>query len=177
MECRNTVGRGMVNGRRRRRQCCLIGAAFYSAGSGGSNSAVAFGYVGGLSQQLSSSRWLRVAGGGRGVSRRSRVPSSPAQGKALFATARRRNAFVVEGGGANPVTSSSTADWRDLTKEVRFCARGGPRRWLCRLSFRLLLCCCISMKFGGQAGCFRAFLRGMASLRIVPASFAPLQIE
>ncbi|CAM9763686.1 unnamed protein product [Ectocarpus sp. 6 AP-2014] len=118
MERRNTVGRGMANGRRRRRQCCLIGAAFFSAGSGGSNSAVcAFGYVGGLSQQQSSSRWLRVAGGGRGASRRSRVPSSPAQGKTLFATARRRNAFVVEGGGANPVTSTSTADWRDLTKE------------------------------------------------------------
>ncbi|CAN0489154.1 unnamed protein product, partial [Ectocarpus sp. 12 AP-2014] len=112
----------MANGRRRRRQCCLIGAAFFSAGSSSGNSAVcAFGYVGGLSQQQSSSRSLRLAGGGRGSSRRSRVPSSPAQGKALFATARRRNAFVVEGGGANPVTSSSTADWssdwRDLTKE------------------------------------------------------------
>ncbi|CAB1102020.1 unnamed protein product [Ectocarpus sp. CCAP 1310/34] len=118
MERRNTVGRGMANGRRRRRQCCLIGAAFFAAGSGGGNSAVcAFGYVGVLSQQQSSSRSLRPAGGGRGGIRRPRVPSSPAQEKALFATARRRNAFVVEGGGANPVTSSSTADWRDLTKE------------------------------------------------------------
>ncbi|CAM9522496.1 unnamed protein product [Ectocarpus fasciculatus] len=117
MEHRNTGGRGMANGRRRRRQCCLIGAAFFSAGSGSNSAVCAFGYAGGLSQQQSLSRSLRLAGAGRGESRRSRVPSSPAQGKALFATARRRNAFVVEGGGANPVTSSSTADWRDLTKE------------------------------------------------------------
>lgn len=125
----------MASGRRRRRQCCLIGAAFFSAGSGGNSAVCAFGYVGGLSQQQSLSRSLRLLGAGRGANRRSRVPSSPAQGKALFATARRRNAFVVEGGGANPVTSSSTTDWRDLTKEVCFCAG------VCTaVVFRLLLC-------------------------------------